>query len=100
MKKTFFGACLGAIVYIASINALLPPFYESVKEYKALLDSPELSNYISAGEAIEVIERKQNVFFIRANKKNLKVDIVYDPQNHPGPAKFHFVFHPPEEFSY
>lgn len=76
--------------------AALPPLYETLKEYKALLDSPQLTENLVSADAIENIQRDNYGFLIKTNKHTMKVDVVYDPQTHPGPSKFHFVFHKAE----
>lgn len=76
-----------------NVQAALPPFYESVKEYKALLASPELANQISPGEMIRDIQRDEQGFLVTSLRQTLQVDVVYDPISQPGPAKFHLVFH-------
>lgn len=87
MKK-----CLFLILFAAQGFAILPPLYHSINEYKALLGNPELAEKLNSADLIESIELKENAFFVKTNKHTLKVDIVYDPQDMPGPAKFHLVF--------
>lgn len=75
--------------------ALLPPLYQSVKEYKALLNDPRLEKTLNSGEFIQNIERKDNLFEISTNKQILKVDIIYHKQRTPGPAEFQLEFRKP-----
>lgn len=75
--------------------ALLPPLYQSVKEYKALLNDPRLEKNLGSGELIKTIERKDNRFEITTNKQTLRVDIVYKKQRQPGPAEFELEFQKP-----
>lgn len=76
-----------------TVEAALPPLYQSLKEYKALIESPELSQQLGAAAVILNITRESNGFIVVSSRKTLLVDVVYDPQDHAGPAKFHLVFH-------
>ena len=94
MKK-IFGLVLAASALSYSLQAALPPLYESLSEYKSLLGDEELSNKLGSAEGIQDVKRTEKGFRITTKKYNLDVDIVFEPQSHPGPAKFHFVFHDP-----
>lgn len=75
-----------------SVSAVLPPFYQSVTEYEKLLKDPQLEKALGSGQIIEGIDRTESGFVIKGNRSEVHVQIVYEPQNHPGPAKFHFIF--------
>lgn len=92
MKHTYILAAL-TIFACSNVEAALSPYYESMREYKALLDSPELTQQLGSGNAIEDIQRSEKGFLIKTTRQALQVDIVYDPVDHPGPQKFHFQFH-------
>jgi hypothetical protein len=94
MKKTLIFAAL-AITSCLSLEAeaLLPPLFETINEYKMLITSDELGKRLDSGEAIVDIERREGGFMIITNKSTLEVDIVKDKQETPGPGKFHLVFH-------
>lgn len=95
MKK--LAICLAAnLALAANATAALPPFYESTKEIRALLDSPQLGEQLGSGDAIQSISRAEHGFIVTTTKHSIKVDVVYDPVDHPGPAKFHLVFHDKE----
>lgn len=92
MKK--FGFMIASMMLCTvSAHAALPPFYQSTKEFRALLDSPSLSEIIGSGEPVVSIVRGDNKFIVKTNKHSLQVDIVYDHMSNPGPAKFHLAFH-------
>lgn len=74
-------------------HSALPPLYESLNEYKSLLNSQELATKLGSAEGIQDIKRTDKGFQITTHRYNLDVDIVFEPQNFPGPAKFHFIFH-------
>ena len=97
MKKkittlTFVAAISFSLVSLLA-NAALPPLYSSLNEYKSLLNSQELISKLGSAEGIKDIQRTENSFLVTANKYKLRIDVVYDAQEHPGPARFHFVFH-------
>ena len=94
MKKLMF--CFVACVFTSNaVQALLPPLYSSLEEYRQLLDNRELASKLDAGQAIESIERVDNGFVILTPKYSLHVDVVREPQQNMGPAKFHLEFHDP-----
>lgn len=97
MLSSYTSICLilGTLMS-AHLCAALPPLYETLKEYQALLASPQITEKLVSADAIQDIQRDSYGFLIKTNKHNLKVDVVYEPQNHPGPSKFHFVFHDAE----
>ena len=89
-----FVLSFAALMTVAvNVYAALPPVYESTREYKALLDSPQLTDKLGSGEMIKSIEKEENTFIVKSTKYVLKVDVVYEPMAHPGPANFHLDFH-------
>ena len=94
MKKSLITLFLaGAISFSAISYAALPPLYQSLNEYKALLKSHELAEKLGSAEGIKDIQRTEQGFLITTHRYNLNVEIVYEPLPYPGPAQFHFVFH-------
>lgn len=84
------------------LSAALPPFYQSLKEYKALINGNELPMHLDPSDLITDITRNDDVFIVTTSKHQLKVDVVYDPPEHQGfvgPARFHLVFHEREALS-
>lgn len=94
MKKLW--AALLVFVFISNSSyALLPPLYTSLEEYRQLINSKELSAKLGSGQAIQSIERVENGFVIQTPRYTLHVDVIHEPQEHPGPARFHLEFHAP-----
>jgi hypothetical protein len=93
MKKSLKLFLFAAISFSAIANAALPPLYESLSEYKSLLNSQELAEKLGSAEGIKDIKRTEHGFQISTYRYVLNVDTVFEPQGFPGPAKFHFVFH-------
>lgn len=85
---------IGCLLLLGThIEAALPPLYQSLNEYKALLVNPQLTEKLTSADLIQSIQRESSSFLIKTNKHTLKIDVIYDPQKSPGPAKYHFVFH-------
>lgn len=93
MKKKF--AFFFFLVSISSSFAALPPLYQSIKEFKALLDDPKLTKNLSSGEMITEINKVDNDFEITTNKQKMNVRVVYQSQKQPGPAVFKLEFSTP-----
>jgi hypothetical protein len=94
MHCSLLALCLASsLAFAASACAALPPLYESAKEIRALLESPKLGELLGSGDAIQSITKVDDGFIVATTKHIIKVDVVYDPVDHPGPAKFHLVFH-------
>ncbi len=74
----------------------LPPLYQSLKELKAVLESPELSNKLTSADYIEEIRRTDEGFLIKTNKHTIQAKLVVEPQGMPGPTKFHVIFEEPK----
>ena len=74
--------------------AALSPFYQSIAEYKRLLNHPQLVQKIGNSRSIYSIARKGDVFKIKANECRLKAKITYTPRNDGsvGPAIFFITF--------
>ncbi len=72
------------------VSAALSPYYQSVREYETLLQDPKLAEALGQGEEISTIQRDSSGFVVSSSKKTVRVNVVYDPQDHPGPRKFHF----------
>lgn len=94
----FFTLSLGiAVLSCSCVFAALPPFYQTLKEYKALLNDPQFEKSFTSADVIESIERSQNSFVITTNKRTVNVEISYAPATHPGPEQFTFTFKTPQE---
>lgn len=95
MTKKFFLAMLLSIYLASSVDAALPPLYQSLNEFKALLEHPQLTQKLQSGELITDIEKSDRVFIITTNKHTLEVNIVYEAQSSPGPQQFKLEFAEP-----
>lgn len=92
-KKLSLFSLVNVLGWTISIDAALPPFYQSVNEYRSLLNDKQLEKALVSAEGIREIKRTENGFTIISNKHTLDVELIYDSQAMPGPANFHFIFH-------
>ncbi len=70
----------------------LPPLYQNIREYKALIENPQLGQLMHSGEQITSIERTQMGFIVTGTQTQLEVEIVYSSEQSIGPVKFSLVF--------
>lgn len=84
---------LAFFAIVPSLQAVLPPFYQSRNELQSILSSNELAERIGSGEPIMIIERNDQGYLIRTNKHQVQIDVIYAPAKMPGPAQYRFNFH-------
>jgi hypothetical protein len=94
MKKIILSLITG-FVLISSLEAALPPLYQSANEIKAILASEEFGQKLQSGELILTIQRSENGYEVLTNHHRLQVDILNVPSNKPGPIQFKLKFHDP-----
>lgn len=73
---------------IFTIEAALPPLWQSRDEIKSLLEVPDLGKYLDSSEIILEIKKSEFGYLIITNKHTLEARIRYQPQNMPGPSHF------------
>jgi hypothetical protein len=90
MKKMIF-------VFLASSGfAVLPPFYQSVKEFQQLINHPRLCQLVETSEVITGIIRTETGYRVFTNRKMIEVEIRYGGDRKIiGPAQFEFSFSDP-----
>lgn len=94
--KIFLTACLSFLSIFSSMEAVLPPLYEGAKEIRAMLKNRELDQKLESGEVITTIQKNEKGYEIITNKHRVQVDVIYQPNAHPGPARFELQFHEAE----
>jgi hypothetical protein len=92
MKKLAY-AILSSLVLTPALHAVLPPLYQSADEIKAILNSEELEQRLTAGDVIMLIRKNDNGYTIISNKHQLQVDVINQPSYRPGPTHFKLQFH-------
>jgi hypothetical protein len=96
MKKLLVILALGVALTQAPLQALLPPLFQSMEEFKALSLDKRLTEKLESGESVVSITRFDKKYTVITNRHKINVDVIYDKTNNNGPAKFHFVFHDPQ----
>ncbi|NGX54676.1 MAG: hypothetical protein KR126chlam2_00291 [Chlamydiae bacterium] len=89
--------CIIALLALAtqSAFALLSPLDQNLKELKAIIDSPELKQYIKTSEVIEYICHQECLYMISTNEQEMFVEVEYQPTDRLGPIPFNLIFHKP-----
>ena len=88
MKKIIF-----LFLFISTMSfAALPPFYQSSKEIKAILNSPDLHEKLGSGQYILDIIKTRSGWMIITPKYRLPIEVKYIPQERIGPAEFELEF--------
>ncbi len=90
-------ACIIALLVLAtqSAFALLSPLDQNLQELKAIIDSPELKQYIKTSEVIEYICHQECLYMISTNEQEMFVEVEYQPTDRLGPRQFNLIFHKP-----
>lgn len=92
MKK-IITVLFAALTLTSPISALLPPYYQSVAEIKMILEDKTLADKLGSGEQIILIKKIREGYLVLTTRQKVKVDVVFEKQEMPGPAKFHLVVH-------
>lgn len=77
-----------ALIASAPMFALLPPVWQGVAEIRAILNDPQLNSELNSGDILESITREENGWLITTSKSKVRVQVIPQPQNMPGPEKF------------
>lgn len=75
-----------------SLQAALPPLYQTAAEIVALLQDHELGKVLSDGEPIVEIHKIDTGYLVVTTKHQVQATIVYEPAVRPGPAQFNVKF--------
>lgn len=89
MKKTIASLCF---IIPSMCSSLLPPLYESVAEFKSLINDEQLVKSLDSAEFITDIKKEKNFFLITTNTREIRVEVVYTKNQLMGPAVFHLTF--------
>lgn len=76
------------ILSVRSLQAALPPFYQSVKELDAILHDPGFNGQFTSADYIETIEHVADGWRLTTNKRTVLAKIVHKKSQMPGPLQF------------
>jgi hypothetical protein len=88
--KTLIASLAIALPSIAF--GLLPPLYESLAEFKSLINDERLPQSLDSGELILDVKKRDGSFIVTTNKRAIVITVVHEKSNVIGPAKFHLQF--------
>jgi hypothetical protein len=83
----------------SSLEALLPPLYQTADEIAAVVKEHELGNALPSGEPIVGIRKTENGYMVFTTNHQVEATIVYEPATRPGPARFSVKFQTPENIN-
>ena len=93
MKKIVF---ILIILFATHAHALLPPFYQSVKEIESILQDERFTSDANSPYPILEIKKVEGGYLIVTSRSQQFVEIHYIPQDMVGAAKFELQFHEKE----
>lgn len=93
MRAIFIAILL--LLPCTTICGALPSIYQSIDEYQALLENPQLGSLMGNNETIESILRTPQGFLVKGKHLQLEVEIVYVEEEGTGPQEFDLKFKEP-----
>lgn len=75
-----------------SMEAILPPLYQTSKELRALLEPERLGKALPDGEPILEIRKNKDGFEIVTPRYHVQANVIYKQTGRPGPAQFEIQF--------
>jgi len=75
------------------IHAVLPPLYHSLNEIQGIISDERLAKELGSAQGIIEIKKVEKGYLITSYKYQLKVDVIYIPQEIIGSSKFELKFH-------
>lgn len=97
MKKFFL--TIFFVLGVISSYAALPPFFQSSKEIKSILNDQRTYEKLTSGDLILEVKKVEGGWMVTTNHHELFVEVNYIPPQHPGPVEFDLLFHDPVEIN-
>lgn len=91
MRSKFYKLLL-LLFFPAIASAILPPAWQGVAELKAILEAPELPQFLDSAEIVEGISKVEKGWMIKTSRSQIFVEVLLKPQKMPGPEKFELQF--------
>ena len=93
MKKIMFFLLL-TFSSFQYVSAALPPLYQSIREYEAILNSDELDDYLGSEQVIQALYSiPKGGYHVITQDKVLYVEIIYIGNEMAGPLNLEIKFH-------
>ena len=97
MNMRYMFILMGLLLGPFSVQALLPPLYHTLAEFKAIVDDKQLVAKLESGEPIVSITRLEDGNFeVLTTKHKIIINVVFEKTQLIGPGKFHLVIHDPQ----
>lgn len=96
MKALAFTLATSVLLLGSHAEAALPPLYQSLAEFKSIINNPDIEEILVSGELITKIERDDHGYLITTNKHTLQAFIEFQPASKPGPQVFKVRFGEPK----
>ena len=97
MKKLMF--VIAFAICSISAFAVLPPFYQSSKEIKRIINDARTHEMLGSAQMILDIKKEDGGWVITTQNYELHIDIIYQLTEHLGPAVFELEYHEPVEIN-
>lgn len=81
-----------AVVSSYSLQAALPPLWQSVQEFQGLLKDPQLGECVNSSDTILDIKKVSDGFVIMTRERKIKVRVESFSSGRPGPIQFKYHF--------
>lgn len=91
MKK--IGILALFLLITAPTFAALAPLNQSIREYTAILQSPELQKNLPVSEEIQDIWNLNGRYIVTTQNMQIVVEVIYQPSSQPGPRPFTLRFY-------
>lgn len=78
--------------FSSSLQAVLPPLYQTSKELRMVLEGDLLGKALPDGEPILEIRKNDKGYEITTLHYHVQANIVYKPTGRPGPVQFEVQF--------
>lgn len=85
------GSLVSALLASAAAFAALPPEYQRQRELAAIAASPEIAASLAPHPIKRIEAVGHDLYRVEAGPCGLRVRIVGDPQDMPGPRSFHLA---------
>ncbi|MBM3193102.1 MAG: hypothetical protein FJZ59_02570 [Chlamydiae bacterium] len=81
-----------AVLILGSVFGALPPFAQTERELREILNNPKLHEFIPLSDAFEEIVKTEEGYLIKTNKREVRAIIHYKESGKIGPAEFTVEF--------
>lgn len=81
-----------ALLFTTPIFAALPPFAQTEREIRVIINSKELQQFIPYSDVFEKLTKTEEGYLITTNKREVRAVVHYSNESRVGPAEFSIEF--------